>query len=220
MSSCCLHNRDTGRLFGWFARSYRRRFARRGLERSQRQLVEGLTRAGVQGATLIEIGCGTGYLHQLLLRQGAARATGVDLSARMLEEARSVAAQEGLSARTEYREGDFVALADSIAPADAVILDKVICCYPDAGSLVRRSSAKAMRVYAFTIPRDRWWVRVGMRVGALLLALIRCGFRPYVHDPEMIGRWLEEAGFERRYENRTFVWLTRVYAWRAVQGGR
>ena len=216
MSSCCLHNRDTGRVFGWFARSYRRRFARRGLERSQQQLVEGLTRAGVQGATLLEIGCGTGYLHQLLLRQGAARALGIDLSAKMLDEARSVAAQEGLSARTEYREGDFVELADSIAPADAVILDKVICCYPDAGSLVRRSSVKARRVYAFTIPRDRWWVRVGFRIGASLLALIRCGFRPYVHDPEMIGRWLEEAGFERRYESRTIVWLTRVYARRAV----
>jgi magnesium-protoporphyrin O-methyltransferase len=211
VSVCCPHNREAARFFGWFARRYRKRFARKGLEPSQKQLVEGLTRSGIGGATLLEIGCGVGDLHQRLLKAGAARATGVDLSAKMLGEARAAAREQGLAERTDYREGDFVALAEAIAPADAVILDKAICCYPDAEALVRSSSAKAGRVYAFTIPRDRWWVRVGMEVGALLLALIRCGFRPYVHDPEMVDRWLEEAGFERGYEKRTFVWLTRVY---------
>lgn len=219
MAGCCLHNRDAGRLFGWFARRDRKRFARKGLEASQKQLAEGLARSGIGGATLLEIGCGTGYLHQHLLRQGAARATGVDLSAKALDEARAEAREQGLAERTDYREGDFVALAEAIAPADAVILDKVICCTPDAEALVRRSSAKAARVYAFTLPRDRWWVRLGMAIGALLLALIRCGFRPYVHDPERVDRWLGEAGFERRYENRTFIWLTRVYGRREVGAG-
>ncbi|MDH4189884.1 MAG: methyltransferase domain-containing protein [Betaproteobacteria bacterium] len=217
MTSCCLHKRDTARFFGWFARSYRRRFGREGLEPSQKQLVEGLMRAGIGAATLLEIGCGTGYLHQFLLQRGAARAMGVDLSEKMLDEARGTARERGLSGRTDYRAGDFVDLADAIAPADAVILDKVICCYPDAGTLVRESSRKAARVYAFTIPRNRWWPRLGIAIGAMLLALIRCGFRPYVHDPAMIDRWLAEARFERVYENQTLIWLTRVYSRRADQ---
>src|SRR3954454_25044569 len=140
MSTCFVHNRDTGRFFGWFAKRYRKRFARKGLEPSQRHLMKGLTSSGFNGATLLEIGCGIGYLHQRLLEAGAASAVGVDLSAKMLQEAREQAQQHGLAERTDYREGDFVELADMLAPADIVILDKVICCYPDADALVQRSS--------------------------------------------------------------------------------
>ena len=188
MTSCCVHNRDTGRFFGWFARRYRKRFARKGFEPSQKQLVEGLTRSGVGGATLLEIGCGVGYLHQRLLQAGAASAVGVDLSSRMLEEARAEAIEQGMAERTDYRVGDFVELADTIAPADIVILDKVICCYPDADALVRQSARIAARVYAFTIPRDRWTVRITLWLGRSMLALIRCGFRSHVHDPKTIDR--------------------------------
>ena len=212
MTSCCIHNRDTGRFFGWFARRYRKRFARQGFEPSQKQLVEGLTGAGVEGATLLEIGCGVGYLHQRLLQAGADSAVGVDLSSKMLDEARVQAREQGVSERTDYRHGDFVELADAIAPADVVILDKVICCYPDADSLVQRSADKARRLYGFTVPRDRWSVRAAMRLVRGMMALIRCGFRSYVHDPVAIDRRLRDAGFGRVFEDQTFVWLTRVYA--------
>jgi len=218
VTSCCVHNRDANRFFGWFARRYRRRFARKGLEPSQKQLVEGLERSGFAGATLLDIGCGVGYLHQYLLRAGAASATGIDLSTKMLDEARAEVREQGLAPRTDYREGDFVELAETIAPADIVILDKVICCYPDADALVHRSAVKAARVYAFTIPRDRWTVRFALWFGRVMLGLIRCGFRSYVHDPIAIDRWVTQAGFERVFENRTFVWLTRVYRREPAQG--
>lgn len=211
MSSCCLQNRDTGRFFGWFARRYRRRFDKKGFEESQTQLFEGIARSGFRDATVLEIGCGVGYLHQRLLQEGAQSAVGVDLSAAMLVQAREAAAQQGLTACTQYLEGDFVELAGPIAPADIVVLDKVICCYPDARALVERSVGKAQRIYAFTIPRPRWFIRAMMEVATFSLRLIRCGFRGYVHDPEMIDQWLREAGFDRAYDNETFVWLTRVY---------
>jgi magnesium-protoporphyrin O-methyltransferase len=215
MSTCCLQNRDTGRFFGWFARRYRKRFARKGLEPSQKQIMAGLTRAGFAGATLLEIGCGVGYLHHRLLQAGAATAVGVDLSAGMVEQARVAAQDLGLAERTDYRIGDFVELADTLAPQAIVILDKVICCYPDAQGLVTKSARLAERVYAFTIPRDRLAVRFALGIGRLVLALIRCGFRSYVHDPQAIDGWLTQAGFERVFEDCTFVWLTRVYARRS-----
>ena len=215
MGTCCLHNRDTGRFFGWFAGRYRKRFARKGLEPSQRQLMKGLMSSGFSDASLLDIGCGTGYLHQRLLQAGAERAVGVDLSAEMLEEARAQAQEQGLAERTDYREGDFVELADILAPADIVILDKVICCYPNANALVQRSARMAGRVYAFTIPRDRWTVRFALFVGRVFLALIRCGFRSYIHDLAAIDRWLTDLGFARTFEESTFVWLTRVYARRS-----
>jgi len=212
MRTCCAQNRDTGRFFGWLAKRYRRRFAHKGLEPSQKQLLKGLTSSGFSGATLLEIGCGIGYLHQRLLQAGATSAVGVDLSAKMLEEARAQARNLELAERTDYREGDFVELADELAPADIVILDKVICCYPDADALVRKSARMAGRVYAFTIPRDRWTVRFTLWLGRVLLTVIRCGFRSYLHDLTAIDRGLAHEGLVNVFDESTFAWLTRVYA--------
>ena len=215
MGTCCVHNRDAGRFFDWFARRYGKRFARKGLEPSQRQLMKGLSSSGFSDASLLDIGCGTGYLHQRLLQAGAARAVGVDLSAEMLEQARVRAREQGLAERTDYREGDFVELSNTLASADIVILDKVICCYPDANALVQRSARLAGRVYAFTIPRDRWTVRFALFAGRVFLALIRCSFRSYVHDLAAIDRWVTHLGFAQVFEECTFAWLTRVYARRS-----
>ena len=211
MMSCCSHNRSAVRLFSRFARRYRRRFEKKGLEASQRQLVEGLARAGFGDASLLEIGSGVGYLHQYLLQRGAATAVGVDLTPKMIEEAEALARKNGLAERTHYRVADFVDAAASFEPADVVLLDKVICCYPDAERMVRTSLAKAKRVYAYTIPRDRWYTRLGIAVGAFVLWLLRSDYRSYVHDPKQIETWVTAAGFTKRYENRTLVWLTDVY---------
>ncbi|TAM48454.1 MAG: methyltransferase domain-containing protein [Gammaproteobacteria bacterium] len=211
MSCCCTPSGGIGKFFGHFARRYRRRYARRGFEPAQRQLIEGLRLAGFADASLLEIGCGVGYLHQQLLREGAGHALGVDISEEMLAQARLAARDAGLAGRTEYRQGDFVNIAGGIEPADVALLDKVVCCYPDAEALVTRSVSKTRRVYALTYPRDRSINRLGVRVLDFFLWLVRSGFRTYVHDPRRIESWIAAAGFKKRYENRTFLWLTQVY---------
>ncbi len=195
-----------------FRPRHRRHYLKKGLQKSQRQLIEGLARAGIGGAALLEIGCGVGYLHQSLLETGAARAVGIDLSDKMLEEARARARERGLAARTEYLQGDFVELAETLQTADVVILDKVVCCYPDAEALIQRSLAKGRRVYALTYPRDRWFVRWGVGLTALALCLIRSPFRSYVHDPKCIEAWITARGLRKDYEAQTSIWLTQVYA--------
>ncbi len=211
MSCCCAPSSGIGKFFGHFARRYRRRYAKRGFEPAQRQLIEGVRQAGFADASLLEIGCGVGYLHQQLLREGAARAQGVDISEEMLAQARALARETGLAERTEYRQGDFVALADSLDSADVTLLDKVVCCYPDAEALVTRSTAKTRRVYALTYPHDNLFNRAGVRLLGCFLWLVRSSFRTYVHDPRRIEGWITAAGFEKGYENRTFLWLTQVY---------
>lgn len=212
MTCCCTPSSGIGKFFGHFARRYRRRYARRGLEPAQRQLVEGVTQTGYAGASVLEIGCGVGYLHQQLLRDGAMRALGVDISEEMLAQAREIARTAGLADRVEYRQGDFVEIADGIDVADITLLDKVVCCYPDAEALVTRSTAKTRRTYALTYPRDHWVTRIGARVLNCFLWLLRSGYRTYVHDPRRIETLIVAAGLKRRYENRTFLWLTQVYA--------
>lgn len=117
----------------------------------------------------------------------------------------------GLADRTRYRVGDFVEEADTFDPADLVILDKVICCCPDAGRIVETSAAHARRAIAYSIPRDRWLTRVGAAAMAVVLRLLRSDFRPYVHDPGRIDARLRAAGFAKRYEHHTVAWLTRAY---------
>ena len=210
-SCCCAHDRAAGRLFSRLARLSRRRYRRRGLEPSQRQLMIGLTAAGYRNASVLEIGCGVGYLHQTLLQFGAARALGIDLSEKMLSEARQMAADKGVLDRTSYRQGDFVELAKEVEAADITLLDKVICCYPDAQTLLARSLSRTRKVYALTYPRDRFWIKGAVRVENAFLSLIGSDFRNYVYDPHFIQATIEDAGFGKLHEATSGPWLSQVY---------
>jgi SAM-dependent methyltransferase len=209
--NCCAINTDTGRFFSRFAGLHRLRFCLFGLEQTQRQLIQGLRDGGIEGATVLEIGCGPGYLHRTLLRLGASRATGVDLSEGMLAIARAGAMSDGLADRTDYRQGDFAQMAGEVPDADVVVLDKVICCYPDWGRLVERSLVKTRRLYAFTIPRDRTLTRAGLRAMRWGLRRIGCRYEPFIHDAAQIEARILAGGFRKTYEARTAGWLTRVY---------
>ena len=209
--SCCGHNRATGRFFSLFANSSRKRFEKKGFEESQQFLIEGLRQAGFIGASILEIGSGAGNLHQTLLLNGAASATGIDLAPKMIEQAKQWAHDRQLDSQVEYKQGDFVDLADTVAPATVTVLDKVVCCYPDADSLVHKSLDKTRRVYALTYPRYTRLNRSLSKIMAGIFWLIRFDFRNYVHPPEQVRGWIEAAGFRRTYQNQTRIWLTEVY---------
>ena len=210
--SCCTHATATGRFFSYFAKRYRKRFQKKGLEPSQRHLMEGLHATGFAGSSLLEIGCGVGYVHQSLLKTGAKTAIGIDLSEKMLTEARTWAKDQGLQSQVEYRLGDFLDISDSVPKCDITILDKVVCCYPDADGLVHTALDKTKSTIALTFPRNRWYIRLVMAIGAVFLWLIRCPFRGYVHDPDQIESWIAAVGFRKIYQNNTIVWLTQVYS--------
>lgn len=212
MTCCTVPAGDTGRFFSRLSFLHRLRYRLLGFEKNQKQLLQGIAQAGFKDCTVLEIGCGAGDLHQSLLTSGAAHATGVDLSERMLAEARASAKAAGLAERTEYRWGDFVEIADRLQDADITILDKVVCCYPDMESMVDRSLARTRRVYALTYPRDRRLTRLGVAIMARVLKLLGSEFRPYVHDPKRIRPRILIEGFQNVYTRRTAMWLTEVYA--------
>ncbi len=211
MQCCSPHARSAGKFFSRFAGSYRRRFTRKGFEDCQQQMLAGIQQAGFKDTTLLEIGCGVGQLHMHLLDQGASSAVGVDLAPTMIDEARAWASDRGLDTRTDYHVGDFM-LMDNIAPADITLMDKVICCYPDVDGLVHRSLAATQRVYALTYPRNTWLMRSAVKIGSIVMKLIGSDFRPYVHDPEQVEQWVRAAGFDKTYQNHTFIWLSQVYS--------
>ncbi len=220
---CCVHARAAAGVFSRLARWYRWRYRWLGLERSQRCLVAGLAGIGYRGASLLEIGCGVGWLHQWLLRHGAGTAVGVDLSPEMVAQARRLARRQGLARRVRYRVGDFLDLAPTIEPADIVILDKVICCYPDAEALLAEAVARSRRAVALVYPRTHRLSRMLHALFNACLAWLGSDFRTWLHDPADVARWLAEGGMGLAY--RTFTWLWRVEIFTRVKtdsapGGR
>ena len=209
--SCCPCS-PISRFFSRFAKSYRRRFSRKGLEPSQKQLLQGIEAKDLNGKTLLEIGCGVGYFHQLMLKNGAASATGVDLSDKMIEQAADLAGENQLAEQTRYLVGDFVELQEKVNAADITVLDKVVCCYPDPAKLIGASASKTHQVYALTYPRRNLLTRTAFSVVNLLLRMIRSGFRVYVYEPAFIEKLIAGNGFQKNFERHTFFWLSQVYS--------
>ena len=183
-----------------------------GAEGSTRRLVDVLVAEGVEGASLLDIGGGVGIVQLELLAAGAAASVDVDASGPYLEVAEAEAAERGFGDRTAYRHGDFVALADDVAAADIVTLDRVICCYPDVRSLVSASARRARRLYALVYPVDKWWTRSVARTMNFFTMLSRSDYRMHVHSERLVDRLIRDAGLQPRYRHAGMVWQTVVYA--------
>jgi len=188
-----------------------REYRRKGPADSTRILLEALLAEGVAGATLLDIGGGIGAIPHALLEAGLRHATDVDASSAYLAIARAETDRQGHADRASFRHGNFVDLADEIAPADIVTLDRVVCCYHEMPALVGRSSAKARRLYGLVYPRDVWWVRAGAALINLLRRLRRTSFRAYVHSPAAIDAVLRRQRLERQTLRRTIIWEVATY---------
>ena len=186
------------------------KYLRAGPGVTTRGLLAGLQAAGASG-TLLDIGSGSGVLTFELLANGASSATCVDLAPESIVVAREEAARRGLTDRISWLQGDFVDLALELPGADIVTLDRVVCCYPLYRPLLENAAAKSRRWLALSYPRDRWYVRLGLRIENFLLRLRRIDFRAFVHPVAAMDRLLREAGFIPIRNNMTFVWQTCVY---------
>jgi hypothetical protein len=189
-----------------------RDYRRKGPGKTARILLDALKSAGIQNSTLLDIGGGVGILQHELLKSGASAATHVDASSAYLAAAREEAARQGHAERITHHHGNFVDLAPQLPQADVVMLEKVICCYPDMRALVGLSSARAGRLYGVVFPRDSWWMKIGGRLINLVLAIQRSGFRFFVHPTEQIESVIHANGLQRRFYRKTLIWQVIVYS--------
>lgn len=189
----------------------RDRYRRAGPDRTTRLLLDLVRQHGVPGATVLDVGGGIGVIDHELLRAGAAGAVLVDASAAYLATARQLARERNELDRLEIVEGDFTRVAATLDPADIVTLDRVVCCFGDADRLVGLSAARARRAYGLVLPRDRWVIRVGIRVLNLISRLRGERFRAYAHPNGRIDALVAAEGLRPRDERRTFFWRVVVY---------
>ena len=115
-------------------------------------MVDLLAEAGVDGATVLEIGGGVGEIEIELLERGAASATGLELSPAYDADAARLLAEKGLGRAVRRRLLDLAAEPDAVEPADVVVLHRVVCCYPDYARLLSAAAGDARRQLVFSHP--------------------------------------------------------------------
>ena len=160
---------------------------------------------------ILDIGSGMGALSLELLRAGTRHATCVDLSAAALAANAEEAERQGVGDRIERVEGDFVAIAGSLPPAQLVALDRVVCCYPAYAALLEQAAAHSDRLLAVSFPRDRWWVRLGLWAENAWRRLRGEQFRAFLHSPAAMASLLSDRGFTRTRTAATFTWQMELY---------
>jgi Methyltransferase small domain len=189
----------------------RDRYRRDGPDATTRLLIGFIQRYGVAGKTVLDIGGGIGVIDLELLRGGAGQAVLVDASKAALKVARDEARRANVLDRVEFVAGDFVREAQTVDAADFVTLHRVVCCYRDAEALVSLSAARALIAYALVLPRDRWFIRLGLRLLNLKHVLLREAFRVYAHPNRWIDRLVAANGLQPRFEATTLAWRVVVY---------
>lgn len=181
-----------------------RRYRRRGLDRLSSRIARLLRDQGVDGSVL-EAGGGIGALGIELLEAGAVRATNVELSPAYEGAAAELAREHGVEDRVERKLGDFVT-EDEVGVADAVVMNRVVCCYPNYEALVGTAADRARRVLVFTFPRENVLVRAAFGIMNLWLRVTGTDFRGFVHPVNAMLGVAEERGLRPIAYHRGLFW--------------
>ncbi|MGH3651208.1 MAG: hypothetical protein ACRDU9_10925, partial [Acidimicrobiia bacterium] len=176
-----------------------------GLNKMARRLVDYLVVRGLEGRSVLEVGGGIGALHLELLEAGASGAVNVELSDGYESLARELLDRQGMGDRVQRRLGDFTELAAELV-ADDVIMNRVICCYPNMERLMGAAMSASKRFVAATFPRDRVFVRLGIAFENAVCRVRNVDFRGFVHPPDGIVKTARDAGFEVAFRDRDWFW--------------
>jgi magnesium-protoporphyrin O-methyltransferase len=179
-----------------------------------RMMLDALADVGLEGRSVLDVGCGQGPFSLAVLQRGATRVTGVDLSASAVDVARRRLEAHGFADRSAFVVGD--AAAVELARHDIVVLNRVVCCYPDSAGLLRASLALEPEVFGVILPESKgfWGLmsRIALRGENLLRVFSRDPFRAYIHPVERVAEAASEAGLSPVHRARRTVWRVDVYA--------
>ena len=211
MTDCCTRSALNKTFTSDMARAEIRDFRKHGLKGTDRLLAETLVRQGVAGASVLEVGGGIGGIQIELLRAGAIRAVDVDISEGYVAGARELAQSLGFAAVAEHSVLDLAQAAVQVPAADVVIMNRVICCYPQMPALVRPAAEHARQMLALVFPRDGWWMHAGERLANFGLWLFRNDFRLFAHPNRAILDVVREGGLQPVFDKLSGLWRLMVF---------
>ena len=209
MSDCC-----SPKGYRWVfsernARGEAKRYRRKGLDGTSREIVDYLKAQGVSGQSVLEVGGGIGAVQIELLKAGANSAVSVELTPTYEEVATELLGDAGLRDRVQRKVTDFVAASD-VAPADVVVLNRVLCCYHDMPRLAGAAAEHTRKLLVLSYPRRTWWTVASFAVFNWFLALFRRQFHVFVHKPKEILSTAREHGLEPVLNHAGPFWTVAV----------
>ena len=211
--ACCNHCMDAQDFFNdKHARRELKQYRKKGAITSTQKLIDALCRWTDNASTLLDVGGGIGAIDHELLRQHLDKATLVEASPAYLKLSREEAERQGHGDRLESYEGDFVDMVSGLPVADLVTMDRVICCYPYMEQLVTAAASRSRQICGVVYPRERWFIRAGMRLLNWYTRLRRKEFRVYVHPRKDIDATFRNNGFELHEATTTLLWHIDIYA--------
>ena len=164
------------------------------MRKNSRPLVDMLSQLPLKDQTLLDIGAGIGTITFELFKKGIRQASYNDISQAYIDTFLKEASNQNLKEKVQWTKGNFVEVASSISSADLVVLDKVICCFPDFAQLVHRSVEKTNRWYAYSIPKNAWWVKWGHAYKEWTKRKKGDFFPTFVHSTKEIEHLIETQG--------------------------
>jgi hypothetical protein len=205
--SCCSPPRGYTKLFSErAARRDAKRYRRNGLDETAEEMIGFLQAHGIEGASVLEIGGGVGAIQLELIKAGAVRTTNLELSPLYEEIGGELAREQGVADRVERRLGDIVTEPTLAGEADAVVMHRVVCCYPDYDALVGAASERARRYLVMSFPRSRRLIRIGTGAVNLAARLLRWEYRTWVHPPQALVQAAERRGLTLAAESEGRIW--------------
>ncbi len=156
MSDCCTPKGYRQIFSEKNAAGELKRYRRKGLDETSQRIFDVIRQQGVEGKTLLEVGGGIGAIEIELLKFGMARAVNVELTPTYETAAGELIVEAGLSDRVERRVMDFAEAGTEVEPAYVVVMNRVICCYPDMPKLAGAAADRARGMLVMmTGPRKR-----------------------------------------------------------------
>ena len=165
-------------------------FRRKTFQRRTAIVADWLSKHGVAGKQVLDLGCGSGEVSLIAARLGA-RVTGLDIVPAMVEIAGKEAAAAGLADRATFRVHNLV--SDPIEPADLAMMIGVIEYYGDIETLLPKVCRSTREALIVVDTRGPWWRR---RLRHLLARLKR--FRLYYHSPDRVAAIVAREEFTEK----------------------
>jgi hypothetical protein len=182
------------------------RYRKRGLGELERQMVDSVPERDVVGARVLEIGGGIGRFQVELLEHGAATGEIAEVVSAYEAYAEELARERHLEGRTTFVLADVLDQSDAVAPADVVVLNRVVCCSREGIELAAASARLTRRTLVLSYPRDLPWIRLGVGAFNLVQRLLGRSFRVFVHSPAGLRAAAEAEGLVRSAKGRGSVW--------------
>lgn len=118
----------------------------------------------------------------------------------------SRAVRAGVEEQASFHQDDFATAEHLYPQADVVVLDRVVCCYPVAVTLLNKAARHTRQTLIFTYPRPFWFMPLLRMLCAFGMRLAGREYRFFLHDLELLLRAATGAGRARVVTRSVGVW--------------